>query len=329
MSIPILSDIFGSKPDVAGFENVDLGQEQLNAILANLKAFGTGDIAKLGNLYQQYMLGAFGGAGLDLKSLISKGGAAAGQMLDTAKEELGGMVPKDVIDFVRRQTAQQNLGSGIMGSAMGAANWARNLGLTSLDMISKGANLAGSAGNAAQRWAQIASGTILPTQSYLVNPEQMAQNTLQNRLIQRNIQQERNNIAAAPNPIAKGLSDLVAYLTASYIGHGPAGQPPKATDYSSYNAGQEQGLNAAAMDLGQGMGGIDSTSTANAGFQPGALDFGTNAAAPSGVNDTFEMPVSDTAAPGFNYALPYDQPNLYGTTDFNTTNNNQLFWGAI
>ena len=37
---------------------------------------------------------------------------------------------------------------------MGGANIARNLGLTSLDLVNQGANLATSAGNAAQRRRQ-------------------------------------------------------------------------------------------------------------------------------------------------------------------------------
>jgi hypothetical protein len=105
-----------------------------------------------------------------------------------------------------------------MGGAMGAANWARNLGLTSLDMISKGAGLMGQAGNAAQQWAGIAQGTTLPATSFLVTPQEQFAATTQNRLQSQRVEQQKLNIQAARDPIAGGLSDLVAYLTGQYLG---------------------------------------------------------------------------------------------------------------
>lgn len=328
MAIPILSDIFGQKPEVAGYENVNLNEEQLKALLANYSLFQRPELSQLGNLYQQYMLKQFGGAGLDLKGLISQGGDVTKTLLGQAAQEARGQVPQDVIDFTRRQSAFQNLGAGTYGGAMGGANAARNLGLTSLGLISKGAGLLGEAGNAAQRWASLASGTILPTSSYLINPEEQFQATTQNRLIQRQVQQERYNVAAAPNPIAKGLSDLVAYLTASYIGHGPAGQPPKATDYSgavgspaltapgSYNAA------AGSPDYG------DISQAAGEQFQ---LPVGGAGAAPAaGFGGAYNPPPNEEmiASPvgypagnwGSYYAAPSDPyANLYGVNAFQAT----------
>ena len=45
-----LDSVFGAKPEVAGFENIDFGKEQLDSLMENIKAWP--DIAKLGNLYQ-------------------------------------------------------------------------------------------------------------------------------------------------------------------------------------------------------------------------------------------------------------------------------------
>jgi len=316
----LLKMIFGTKPQIAGFEDVNLGDEQMKAIMANLKAFQSGNIQKLGNLYQDYMLNLYGRAGMDLKDLISKGSGTVSQMLGTAKEELAGAVPQDVQEFVRRATAQQNMGSGLFAGAMGAANWARNLGLTSLDMIQRGANLAGQAGNAAQRWAGIASGTMLPASTYLINPMQQYESTLSNRLIQRQIQQERFNVAAAPNPIAKGLSDLVAYLTASYIGHGAAGQPPKATDYSGLTgAGGDMSNYANVFDAG----GSVTTQSAGGSATTGPLeDMSFNAAegGEGGAQMAYNQSLGPAATGGVGmYAYggsPY--ADLYGVNAFYT-----------
>lgn len=300
----LLKMIFGTKPLVAGFQDVILGDEQMKSILANLKAFQSGDLQQLGNLYQDYMFNLYGRAGLNLKDLISKGGGTVGQMLGTAREQLMGLVPRDVQEFVRRTTAQQNLGSGLFGGAMGAANWARNLGMTSLDLINKGANLAGQAGNAAARWAGIASGTMLPPGSFLINPMQQYESTLQNRLIQRQIQQERFNVAAAPNPIAKGLSDLVAYLTASYIGRGPAGKPPEAANYANLTTTPTVTPNTATPNYGTG----DFKATVEPMEDVSFNDAGGSAMYPTG------------ASPGSTYAYnsnPY--ADLYGVNAFLTT----------
>jgi len=317
----LLKMIFGTKPEIAGWQDINLGDEQMKSILANLKAFQSGNLQQLGNLYQDYMFNLYGRAGMDIKDLISKGSGTVGQMLGTAKEELAGAVPSDVQNFVRRATAQQNLGSGLLGSAMGAANWARNLGLTSLDMINRGANLATTAGNAAQRWAGVASGTMLPPSSFLITPTQQYQATQSNQLIQRQIQQERFNVAAAPNPIAKGLSDLVAYLTASYIGHGAAGQPPKAADYSGLT-GAGEGTNVfGGAGAGSDFGG--NAMTLNAG---GSIT-GQSAGGSTTVGPLTDVAFNNAQAPDFtmpqgtgSYAYsgnPY--ADLYGTNAFLAT----------
>jgi hypothetical protein len=314
----VLKAIFGTKPQVAGFEDVILGDEQLKAILANLKAFLSGDLQKLGNLYQDYMFNLYGRAGLDLKDLISKGGGTVGQMLGTAKQELAGQVPTDVQNVVRRATAQQNLASGLWGGGMGAANWGRNLGLTSLDLIGKGAQLAGEAGNAAARWAGIASGTMLPSSSFLINPTQQYESTLSNRLIQRQIQQERFNVAAAPNPVAKGLSDLVAYLAASYIGHGAAGQPPKATDYSGLT-GAGGGVGSQNADIFNAGGSFNAGNAAGS-TTTGPADFGAGAGSGAGGQADYSKDLS--FAPGANQTYAYNSnpyADLYGVNAFLTT----------
>jgi len=216
MAVPILSDIFGEKPQIAGFQDVILGDEQIKALLADLKAFP--QIEQLGNLWQNYML-----AGIE--HAVPGFGDILGGITGTTKEELKqagdlmkGIIPEDVISNTFRSGAMQNLLSGLGGSPIGAANQARQLGLTSLDMINQGANLLG---NASQRWGQLASfgqSTLAPIQEMLITPQQQAAQTESNRLIQRQIQQERFNVAAAPNPIAKGLSDIVMYLTGQYLG---------------------------------------------------------------------------------------------------------------
>lgn len=320
--VPILSDIFGSKPDVAPFQNVDLGQEQLSSVLDNLKAFQSGDISKLGSMYQNYMTGLFNNLIPNFSSMLKAGGAATGTEISDAQSELEGNLPAGVAAAVQRASAQQNLGSGLLGSPMGGANAARNLGLTSLDMINRGAGLLGEAGNAAQRWAGIAQGTMLPANNFLVTPQEQFQATTQNRLIQRQVQQEKMNVAAAPNPIMKGLSDLVAYFTASYLGHGrAAGSAPAAENFSgATGAGASPTGGLSTGDWGAAS---DPTVSSMPISDPTQIDASIGTMYSPNENP---MPNESMIASPVGYGYPgmaaYDPyANLYGTSDFFATNN--------
>jgi hypothetical protein len=217
-----LHDIYGHTPKVAKYKWTYLPQEQLNAINANIAAFP--DIQRLGSMFQQYMLDSYKSAGLDLGKLVRGGEENVSQMISTAGEFLKGQVPQDVQDFVRRSSAFQNMiSTGVSGAAMGAANFARNLGLTSLDLIGKGATLAGEAGNAAQRWAGLAAGTIMNPAGMMITPQQLADFQMKNRLYQQATKQLKFNINAQPDPVVKGIHDNAYQLIMAYVSHGMGG----------------------------------------------------------------------------------------------------------
>lgn len=250
--LPFLSSIFGSKPQVANYHPVDLGAEQIKALEANLAAWP--QIQQLGNLFQQYMLGQYETAIPGFRDILKAGGATTQQMLGKAGEFLGGQIPEDVKNAVYRSSAFQSLGAGTAGSGMSKALTARDLGLTSLNLIDKGAALAGQAGNAAQRWASL-SGAQMP-EGMLITPQQQSALDMQQELIRQATKQTKFNIAAAPDPVAKGLSDLVANLTGAYLSKGMGGgqTAPKAADWSSTTNWQgniAQGVGAGGYGGGQ------------------------------------------------------------------------------
>jgi hypothetical protein len=219
MAVPILSDIFGTKPNIAPYEPTIFSEEQLRALKENINAFP--EITKLGDLYQTYMTDAYNRAIPGFSDILATGGKLTQQMQATAGEELAGKIPQDVVDLVNRSSAYQNLMAGTAAggpSGMAMSNTARNLGLTSLDMISKGAELQQTAGNAAARWAGLAGGLIMGPSGFLVTPAMQAELTMSNRLHKQATEQLRENVKAAPDPIAKGLSDIVENLTAAYLG---------------------------------------------------------------------------------------------------------------
>ena len=150
----LLGDIFGEKPDIAPYVPTEFGPEQIKALKENISAFPW--ISQLGDLFQSYMTGAFNKAIPGFSDILAEGGKLTQQMQSTAAEELAGHIPKDVAEEVQRTSAFQNLLSG-GGGGMANANAARNYGLTSLDLISKGSQLqeqapAPSLGSQSQRW---------------------------------------------------------------------------------------------------------------------------------------------------------------------------------
>ena len=106
-----------------------------------------------------------------------------------------------------------------------------------MDMINKGAALAGQAGNSAQMWEKIAGATIMSPAGFVITPAQQAEMTLTNRLIQQKTQQMRNNVAAAPDPALQALNQWIEQVGGTIIGAYATGGMSKGGDYkTSYNA---------------------------------------------------------------------------------------------
>jgi hypothetical protein len=347
-NIPILSDIFGQKPQVAGFQDVILGDEQIKALLADLKGFP--QIEKLGNLWQNYMLAGIEHAVPGFGSILSGMTGTTEEELKQAGQLMQGIMPADVIAKTFSTGAMQNLLSGAGASPMAAANQARNFGLTSLDLMNQGANLLG---NASQRWGQLSqfgAATTMPIQNMLITPQQQAQQTESNRLIQRQIQQERYNVAAAPNPIAKGLSDIVMYLTGQYLGAlgggklgGGGGGLPQAGNAAA-TAGTSDWMSNILQGTGGGATGAPGAAGgANVAADPMAAFYGLSASPTditssspinfnigTGVTPGFGMTSTDPWAGTFTdptmmglggSAWSGYTPPLYGTSDFAGTAN--------
>jgi len=64
--------------------------------------------------------------------------ALFGDAFDVTGEMLAGIIPEDVQAQIQNDVAARALGAGAAGSGFGANQYARNLGLTSLDLINRG-----------------------------------------------------------------------------------------------------------------------------------------------------------------------------------------------
>ena len=321
MAVPILSDIFGTKPTLPDFVPTDLGAEQIAALQANIGAEPY--ISELQNWYGQYVDQALARQGFDLRGILSRGTGLLGQEQALARQQLSGQIPSDVIHQIYQTGAVRGLGSGTLGSPLGEAYQGALIGQTSQQEQLMGQQTAAAAGNAAQTWANLAGMTLLNPSSYMVTPQQAVSLDQYNKSQALQLGIARANIAAAPNPIAKGLSDLVAYLTASYIGHGAAGQPPAAPGYSQLENVPQGGVGGAWAQL---TGQPYQTGTgATANLQYNAPPFQTDASGniisggPQFSGGTFG--VGGSGSPyGYDPALPGGAATQYAP-------GGDLFWG--
>lgn len=170
--------VFGTKPGVADYTPTDLGTEAGRAVKSNIANAP------------------------DVQAYLEKILPGYGEMVRTGSKNtlalLKGEIPKDVQDSIRRTTAFKSLGGGYAGSPMSRALTARDFGRTSLDLMQEG-------GNAAQRWAGVTEGANAP---FTVTAPAQADATFRNNLYQQITQQQKYNVAAAPDPGAAGIFNL-------------------------------------------------------------------------------------------------------------------------
>jgi len=180
-------------------------------------------IQALGNLFQDYMVSGIENLVPQFSDILKEGGATTQSMLEEAAPMIRGEIPDDVKAQVARNSAFQALMSGSMGGPMGTAITARDLGLSSLDIMQKGAGLASMAGNAAQRWAGLASGTMLNPQTQLYSPDWYTTFRQQQETAKTASKQLRYNMEAQPDPAWKDRAQMFANIVGMVAGGGAMG----------------------------------------------------------------------------------------------------------
>lgn len=186
--------VFGDKPQVADYVSTDLGTEAKKAAQVN-----TANMPEIEALLNRILPG--------YTDMVAAGSR-------NTQSLLRGEIPQDVQDKIRRDTAFRSLSGGFGGSGMSKALTARDLGLTSLDLMGKGEN-------SAQRWAGLTEGAVSP---FSVTAKEQADQTMKNNLYKQATEQFKYNVLAAPDPGAAGLFNTIATIggTAASFGMGSA-----------------------------------------------------------------------------------------------------------
>jgi hypothetical protein len=255
-----LDSVFGSKPQIAAPRKVTPVATQAEAIDANIKNLGK--ITEQGDLYSQYLQKSLADQlGPEYADTLKAGSQAALATQQEALPLIRGEIPQDVQDQIMRSGAYQNLMGG-GGQSFLRSLQARDLGLTSLDLMRQGAGLSAQGANTAAQWSNLASNTIYNPARDFITPAQAAALSQWNEQRRQAYQQTRFNVAAAPSPIAKGVSDTLIGLISAYLskGGGGGGATQPANPYSTSVIGQSGGENvyssyALPWDSGGGGGG--------------------------------------------------------------------------
>ena len=149
------SEFMQEEPKVPKFNpvaTVNPGVEAGRAIRGNIQRFG--DVSKLGS-----EVNAFNQSELEkmLESAMPGYKNLVGGIASKIGGFLNGEIPKDVSDAIGRNSAWQSMSGGYGGSGMGRNLVARDLGLTSLQMMEKGVDVG-------SRWLATARGALTAPQ---------------------------------------------------------------------------------------------------------------------------------------------------------------------
>lgn len=216
-----LGNLLKKKPDIPDIKPIDTEVEQRKATQGNLANFNLiSDLTKRSNEL---------GLSESLKVIDSMlGGGARDQIQSNIKAGLGGELPQDVIDFVRRNAAETSTAGGFGGSQAGANLTLRDLGLTSLQRTDQALDAAG-------RWLATA-GSGIPQFNFsgmFITPgQQLAQaNVNQQNKFQRDLLSTQVDAAFSSGTIFGNMlgdmDDTIVELASSYVG-GLGGGPKKA-----------------------------------------------------------------------------------------------------
>lgn len=212
------TDIYGRRPIVPG--PIDYGDELARTIQTNINVIPS--LQQLGTqateLYSKLMETAYPG----ITGLRNLGVQQIGSFLR-------GEVPEDVRRQLQRSAAEQGAATGTAGSPFNRALQARDLGLTSLNLIQGGLS-------AAERWVQQARSQTFDFSRMFYGPDdaqRQAENEWQRRWLQ-------NQVAASPDPAKRGQFDsqmaLLGMVLSAY-GGGPGYQGTYRSPYQGGGAG--------------------------------------------------------------------------------------------
>lgn len=192
-----LSDLYGSKPTVPTLPKLNLPSEQATATQANISNLpATEQLVGAANTFTRQQIQQM------LASVIPNYNEITGSATTDIASMLKGEIPTDVSNALQTSAAARALTGGFAGSGMHGDLVARDLGLTSLNLMDKGIT-------SAESWMsmmdQMYSPGMLNVSSMFITPMQEYQTANEQNVQQFQRQWMQSQISAMPDPELTGL----------------------------------------------------------------------------------------------------------------------------
>lgn len=205
---------FGGAPDLLPWEGVDVQKEQKRAIAGNEAALpALQNTARKVNTFNQAEVARM------LELAMPGYAKLRDQGTQIVSDFTAGKIPDDVRNAIGRNTAGRSVYGGYGGTGMGRNLTARDLGLTSLDVMTKGLD-------SATRWIGM-SRTLAPTMdvtSMFIRPEfqaQFASGERDKRLGYGNVKRQYEYAVDPMRGVEEGvagLADTIGTALSVYMG---------------------------------------------------------------------------------------------------------------
>jgi hypothetical protein len=239
-----LSSIFGSTPKVPKYNPVDIGQSQKTSIGENVTALPAAQsLATAATSFNQGQISS-------MLEKFSPGFAAnTSQIGKNVSAELKGQIPTDVSEAVQSNAAARALTGGFGGSGMSGNLLAKDLGLTSLDMMGLGTSTA-------ESWTSLVDKMFSPgmmdVSSMFISPSMQFAADTKNAENEWNAKWLQAQVSAQPDPVAAGLFKVVSGTAAleAYGGGSPFGGGGTSSGGIGGGIGGDAGSGGIGGDIG-------------------------------------------------------------------------------
>jgi len=212
LSLPWLAsaEVLGANktPEIPAFRKIDAAQTQLDTIEGNLAALPrAGELAAQANkLSQDQLDDALRQAIPDIDKIKTR---ASGNIASL----LAGEVPDDVQSQIQNNAAAKALGGGFAGGGMHRNLVARDIGLTSLDLMNRGQS-------SADRWLRTSRATTMAPQMSVTSMFFTPSQRLAHETGERDREFSRNLLKSEIDALPTGMASVFQAMGTAQLGSG-------------------------------------------------------------------------------------------------------------
>jgi hypothetical protein len=195
-----LQDVFGGRPKYQRWQDVSLDKSQQGAIDANLAALpGMEKLAEGVNVFNQEQLTQL------LNSVMPGWSDMTKQAGKNIASELKGEIPTDVAQALQSSDAAKALTGGFGGSGLAGNLTARDLGITSLNLMQQGQS-------SLESWSAMIDQMFAPGMmnvgSMFISPQQEFESLFKNQMGKFGQSNMMAGAAAMPDPVTGALVNM-------------------------------------------------------------------------------------------------------------------------